>query len=105
MNGFDREMRDHILSIVPHVQLISSESVSDWQIDQQRIASSSLVTEVVPFNQVQGLVFLQIKQDLLRCWDFEAVPSGFGKILANYGLKLPTAKHLFYPNPWLKRLM
>ena len=101
MNGFDREMRDHILSIVPHVQLISSENVSDWRSDQQRIASSSLVTEVVPFNQVQGLVFSANKTRPIEVLGIspEAVPSGFGKILANYGLKLPTAKQLFLPKP------
>ena len=34
MNGFDRELRERILSVVPHVQLIHNTGVADWR--QQR---------------------------------------------------------------------
>ena len=31
MNGFDRELRDRILSVVPHVQIIHNSGVDNWQ--------------------------------------------------------------------------
>ena len=31
MNGFDRELRERILSLVPHVSLQPIEPVADWQ--------------------------------------------------------------------------
>lgn len=106
MNGFDREMREHILSIVPHVQLINSETISDWQTDRQRIARSNQVTEVVPFNQAQGLVFSSQKTrpvDVLGLSE-EAIPLGFSKILNSHGLTLPTSAQLLLAEPLAKAL-
>ena len=31
MNGFDRELRERILSVVPHVQIIHQQGVADWR--------------------------------------------------------------------------
>ena len=40
MNGFDREMREHILSVVPHVQVTNPDSVGDdWQSQRELIAT------------------------------------------------------------------
>lgn len=106
MNGFDREMRQHILSIVPHVQLIHSETVSDWQTDRRIIASSNQVTEVVPFNQAQGLVFSLQKTRPVDVLGFssEAIPLGFSKILNSHGLTLPTSNQLLLAEPLAKAL-
>ena len=49
MNGFDRELRERILSVVPHVQLIHSEGVSEWQQQAALLAEQPSVTEVTPY--------------------------------------------------------
>ena len=51
MNGFDRELRERILSVVPHIQLIHGVGVSDWQSQTQLIAELDQVTEVTPYNE------------------------------------------------------
>jgi lipoprotein-releasing system permease protein len=59
MNGFDREMRERILSVVPHIQIVSSIRSSDWQPEIEKIAQHPQVREVTPFTRVKGIVFAQ----------------------------------------------
>jgi len=56
MNGFDRELRNNILSVVPHVQLIHQVGVDNWQSEQQVISQLKQVTEATPYNEVKGLL-------------------------------------------------
>ena len=32
MNGFERELKKTILSIVPHVQIVDKNGISDWEL-------------------------------------------------------------------------
>ena len=57
MNGFDRELRERILSVVPHIELLHNTGIGDWQAQQQLIAGLDHVTEVSPYNQVDGLLY------------------------------------------------
>lgn len=91
MNGFDRELREKILSVVPHIQLLHNTGVSDWQGQQQLIAELDNVTEVSPYNQLEGLLYN--RQDsrplqLLGLAD-SAIPSGMESMLADVSLALP----------------
>lgn len=91
MNGFDRELREKILSVVPHIQLLHNVGVSDWQGQKQLIAELDNVTEVSPYNQLEGLLYN--RQDsrplqLLGLAD-SAMPYGMGSMLADAGLALP----------------
>lgn len=91
MNGFDRELREKILSVVPHIQLLHNTGVSDWQGQQQLIAELDNVTEVSPYNQLEGLLYN--RQDsrplqLLGLAD-SAIPSGMESMLADASLALP----------------
>lgn len=91
MNGFDRELREKILSVVPHIQLLHNVGVSDWQGQKQLIAELDNVTEVSPYNQLEGLLYS--RQDsrplqLLGLAD-SAMPYGMGSMLADAGLALP----------------
>lgn len=56
MNGFDREMREHILGVVPQLTIKSYAPVQDWE---QQIALMEQHPEVIgaaPFLQVQGML-------------------------------------------------
>ncbi len=57
MNGFDREMRDKILALVPHVQLIHTRlgGVVDWQSQIDMIAEHSEVVAVSPYTELDAL--------------------------------------------------
>ena len=56
MNGFDREMRERILSLVPHITVHALNGVdSRDQVAQQLLARSEVVS-ATPFVQFQGLL-------------------------------------------------
>ncbi len=58
MNGFDREMRENILGIVPHVTVSSNENLSSaaWQEIAQTTYSSETVVSSAPVIEVAGVV-------------------------------------------------
>lgn len=58
MNGFDQEMRENILGIVPHVTVSSDENLSSeaWQEIAQTIYASSGVLSTAPVIEVAGVV-------------------------------------------------
>ncbi len=58
MNGFDQEMRENILGIVPHVTVSSDENLSSeaWQEIEQTIYASSRVVSSAPVIEVVGVV-------------------------------------------------
>jgi len=56
MNGFDREMRDRVLGMVPHATIESGEPISDWQALADKVRQNPQVAAVAPFTQMQGLL-------------------------------------------------
>ncbi len=58
MNGFDREMRDNILNIVPHITFSTEENLSEeeWQQLADQASANSGVSSVSTFIQVTGVI-------------------------------------------------
>jgi len=56
MNGFDREMRERILSIVPHVQLFEAGGVANWRALAEQVEEVPGVIEATPFTQLHGML-------------------------------------------------
>ena len=58
MNGFDREMRNTILGIVPHITLYTDENLlqSDWDAVIDQLASQSDLASISPVVQAMGVV-------------------------------------------------
>jgi lipoprotein-releasing system permease protein len=56
MNGFDHEMRNRVLGMVPHATLESFTPISDWRVIAQRALQNPQVLAVAPFTQIQGLL-------------------------------------------------
>ena len=96
MNGFDRELRNNILSVVPHVQLIHQVGVDNWQSEQQVISQLKQVTEATPYNEVKGLLNRrQLARPIqLLGLSSEFLPAGLGSVLDNYHLSVPTVGQL-----------
>lgn len=55
MNGFDREMRERILSLVPHITLYSHQPMDDWQVQRDTVQQHPGVLKVTPFTQFDAL--------------------------------------------------
>jgi lipoprotein-releasing system permease protein len=56
MNGFDKEMRERILSLVPHVTVYSHLPLQEWREPAALIAAHPEVEEVSPFVQFDALL-------------------------------------------------
>jgi len=91
MNGFDRELRERILSVVPHVQLIHSEGVSEWQQQAALLAEQPSVTEVTPYAEVNGLIHFRHNSRPIQLLGLspEAIPAGIDAVLAEASVTIP----------------
>ena len=56
MNGFDKELRERILNIVPQLSIYHFDGVSDWQQWRQQLLHTPNVAGIAPFVQLQGMV-------------------------------------------------
>lgn len=56
MNGFDKELRERILAIVPHATLTGFQATSDWQDMLSMAASFSGVKAASPYSHLQALL-------------------------------------------------
>ena len=101
MNGFDRELRERILSVVPHIQLIHGIGVSDWPAQSQLIAGLDQVTEVTPYNEAEGLIHSgqQTRPIQLLGLSARAVPAGLEDVIRGAGLAIPQSGQLLLPQP------
>ncbi len=56
MNGFDKEMRERILALVPHITLYSDSPITDWHKDVALLKGHPEVSAVAPFAQFDALI-------------------------------------------------
>lgn len=56
MNGFDREMRERVLGMVPHASLETGQALSEWPALAERLQQHPDVLAVAPYTQMQGLL-------------------------------------------------
>lgn len=101
MNGFDREMRDHILSVVPHLQIISPEKNREWPSQQTLISTIPNVKEVTPFNQVNGVIFSKNTTRPIQLMGLHAkdLPSGLEAVFSGASLGFPKNGELLVAKP------
>lgn len=56
MNGFDREMRNRVLGMVPHATIEAGEPIDAWRTLARKAERFPGVAAVAPFTQLQGLL-------------------------------------------------
>jgi lipoprotein-releasing system permease protein len=56
MNGFDRELREKILALVPQAAVYERGGIEDWPHLQQRLELRPRILAAAPFVQLEGLV-------------------------------------------------
>lgn len=56
MNGFDRELQQRILGMVPHAVIKPYASMRDWQSLDQTVTQHELVEAAAPFVKAQGMI-------------------------------------------------
>ena len=101
MNGFDREMRERILSIVPHIEIISSDPINDWQLQLEKITEHPQIVDVTPFTRVKGIVFAQENTRPIEILGLSqtAMPKGIGSVLKESNINFPAKGELLLSEP------
>jgi lipoprotein-releasing system permease protein len=56
MNGFDKELRERILRIMPQVTLYHGQGVSDWSATRLQVMANDRIVAASPFVELQGMV-------------------------------------------------
>ncbi len=56
MNGFDRELKQRILGMVPHATIEGTEPLADWQTIDTEVEQHPRVLAAAPYIQGQGMV-------------------------------------------------
>jgi len=59
MNGFDRELKNRVLGMVPQATVSSTQILTDWPELAKKIDQHEHVTGVAPFTQLQGMLTAQ----------------------------------------------
>lgn len=67
MNGFERELENRILSVIPHGQLVSAKQpVSNWQPMAEQLNNATGIVAVAPFVPLEGLLSRGAKLKAVR---------------------------------------
>ncbi|HMY40729.1 MAG TPA: lipoprotein-releasing ABC transporter permease subunit, partial [Marinagarivorans sp.] len=56
MNGFDRELKQKILALMPQGIIYNHDGISDWQVLKQRLMQQPGIVAASPFVELNGLV-------------------------------------------------
>lgn len=56
MNGFDRELRERILGVMPQATIYHRQGIAEWQQYQRQFVEHPKVLAAAPFVQLQGLM-------------------------------------------------
>lgn len=56
MNGFDRELRQRILGMVPHAALYSRDGLPNWESLANEVKAKPSIVGVAPFVNIQGMM-------------------------------------------------
>jgi lipoprotein-releasing system permease protein len=83
MNGFDREMRERILSLVPHITLYSHEPMQDWEATKAILLAHPDVVSVSPFTQFDALFMRGADIETARGVGIDAVDPASELMLAS----------------------
>ena len=93
MNGFDRELKTTILSVVPHIQLEHQSGLTEWKSEQSKILEIEQVTQAVPYNLVEGLIIHRSMSRPIQILGLskDSMPNGLNSIINEHDLALPDA--------------
>lgn len=56
MNGFNRELQNRILGMVPHATIRGYDPIENWRLLSQTLSKEEGVVAAAPFSQVQGML-------------------------------------------------
>jgi len=73
MNGFDRELRERILGLVPQAAIYHRDHIDDWRGLTARLQQQDNIIAAAPFVQLSGLVSYRNKAEAVALWGFDPI--------------------------------
>lgn len=73
MNGFDRELREKILGLVPQAVIKHREGMTDWAPVREQLLTDPRVLGVAPFVQLNGLVSYRRKTEPVLLYGIDSL--------------------------------
>lgn len=84
MNGFDRELRERILGLVPQAAIYERGGIDDWAALQQRLQQQEGVVAAAPFVQLEGLVSYRGKAEPVVLYGLEPAEEKRVSLIADF---------------------
>ena len=58
MNGFERELKNRLLAVIPHGEIwsVNAAGVENWQLEAERLAGDARVKNIEPFARATGML-------------------------------------------------
>ena len=56
MNGFQKDVRDRMLSVLSHIEIVAPDGLADWELLAQKVGAQPHVLGVAPMVSSQGLL-------------------------------------------------
>lgn len=76
MNGFDRELRERILGLVPQAAVYHRDNIEDWRALKEELERDDQIIAAAPFVQVNGLVSFRNEAEAIALWGFDPATEG-----------------------------
>lgn len=71
MNGFDRELRERILGLVPQAAVYHRNNIDDWRSVKMELEKNANIVAAAPFVQVNALVSFRNHAEAIALWGFD----------------------------------
>ena len=56
MNGFEKELENRILGVIPHSVLVSSDPINDYELLIKKVNENKEIIDAAPYISIQGLI-------------------------------------------------
>ena len=56
MNGFEKELENRILGVIPHSVLVSNDPINDYELLIKKVNENKEIIDAAPYISIQGLI-------------------------------------------------
>ena len=101
MNGFERELRQKILHVVPHLVLVNKSGDLNWRSHLSKLADVENIIEISPYTESNGLLFAGDSTQPVRFLGISEtnMPLSFSELLFEGNLSVPVHDQILLSQP------
>ncbi|MAH73775.1 MAG: hypothetical protein CBC09_06580 [Cellvibrionales bacterium TMED49] len=101
MNGFERELRQKILNVVPHLVLVNKSGDFNWRSHVSELSDFDNIIEVSPYTESSGLLYSGGNTQAVRFLGISEthIPLSFSELLYESNLSVPLNDEILLSRP------